>query len=406
MTTLNGDVSTLGLSTPDRTEQPELGPARLRQLRAEMTRHGADWLVVAGTADVAYATGYRSVSDAVIGRGGLVALVGHDDLWLCGPTADGPAAVDAGVPADRYVGWGRFYFEHAATDAPAPDPKDAQSSLEEAVLTAVTRARAGGRVLVDQALAEVLGAHLPSTSSAEPGSHTVVASARATKLPDEIALLRQAAHLAEAGIEAACQAVAIGVTERRLGAIVAATMAAGGGEPRFVVVTSGPRSALADAPLSDRAARYGDIIRFDVGCVLHGYWSDVGRTAVLGEPDSVLSRRYEAVLAGEEAQRQAIRAGTTGGHLFDVAVEHVEAAGVSPYRRHHCGHGIGLEVYEVPGVRPDSRDVLAPGMTLNVETPYYQLGWGGIMVEDTYLVHDDGPEPLTASSRELRVIEA
>jgi Xaa-Pro aminopeptidase len=403
MTLINGDVSL----SPQGPEQPHvdgLAAARLERLRTQMRRHGADWLLAAGTADVAYASGYRSVSDAVIGRGGLVALVGHDDLWLCGPTADGPAAVDAGLPADRYVGYGRFFFEQATpSSACMPEQVEPSGSLSEAVRAAVARAGARGRVLAADDLVEQARDWLPA-ASVEAGAHAVVASARAAKLPGEVALLRRAAGLAEAGIEAACQAIAAGVTERQLGATVAATMAAGGGEPRFVVVAAGPRSALADAPLTDRAVAWGDIVRFDVGCVFEGYWSDVGRTAVLGEPDDLLSQRYAAVLAGEEAQRNAIRIDTPGSQLFDVAVQHVEAGGVRPYRRHHCGHGIGLDVYEPPGVRPDSTDVLRPGMTLNVETPYYELGWGGIMVEDTYLVGDDGPEPLTSSSRELRVI--
>lgn len=404
MTMLNSDVSGL-LPGPEQPHVDGLAAARLERLRAHMRRHDADWLLVTGTADVAYVSGYRSVSDAVIGRGGLVALVGHEDLWLCGPTADGPAAVDAGLPSDRYLGCGRFFFEATtASSAWTPEQREPFSSLSDAVRAALAHAGVSGRVLADDNLAEQARTWLPSAVSVEAGAHMAVASARARKLPGEVALLRRAARLAEDGIEAACQAIAVGVTERQLGALVAATMAAGGGEPRFVVVTAGPRSALADAPLTDRTVAVGDIIRFDVGCVLEGYWSDVGRTAVLGEPDAVLSRRYAAVLAGEEAQRNAIRPATSGRHLFDVAVQHVEAGGVSPYRRHHCGHGIGLDVYEPPAVRPDSSDVLEQGMTLNVETPYYELGWGGIMVEDTYLVDEEGPEALTTSSRELRVI--
>jgi Xaa-Pro aminopeptidase len=100
VTILNGDL-THGFSAPEQEDLDGLAAARLDRLRAQMRGHDADWVLVAGAADVAYATGYRSVSDAVIGRGGLVALVGHDDLWLCGPTADGPAAVDAGLPPDR-----------------------------------------------------------------------------------------------------------------------------------------------------------------------------------------------------------------------------------------------------------------------------------------------------------------
>lgn len=382
-----------------------LAGARLARLRSVMADFDADWLLVSGVADVLYASDYRSVSDAVIGRGGLVALVGSEDLWLCGPAADGPAAVDGGLPADRYVGWGRFYFDEVAGPTPGWAHADRYAALPDAVAEALIRSGAGGRVLAEADLGVLAAATLP-TASVSSGARKVTAAARAAKLPGEVQLLRRAAELAEAGIEAALSDLRAGVTERELGARVAATMAAGGGEPRFIVVATGERSALADAPLSGRTVEPGDIVRFDVGCIVDGYWSDVGRTAVLGEPDPTLARRYEAVLDGEEQQLRAIAPGLGGAELFDIAVAHVEAGGIMPYRRHHCGHGIGLDIYETPGVRPGSEDVLREGMTLNVETPYYELGWGGIMVEDTVVVTAEGCEWLTASPRALRVVDA
>lgn len=91
--------------------------------------------------------------------------------------------------------------------------------------------------------------------------------------------------------------------------------------------------------------------------------------------------------------------------LFHRAIEVVEqTGGPNPYRRQHCGHGIGLEVYEAPIVRPDSPTPLEPGMTFCFETPYYELGWGGMMVEDTLVVTDDGVRLLTDRARGLTVI--
>ena len=380
-----------------------LADARLARLRSVMADSDADWLLVSGVADVLYASGYRSVSDAVIGRGGLVALVGADDLWLCGPAADGPAAVAGGLAADRYVGWGRFFFDEPDGPTPGWAHADRYAGLSEAVAEALLRSGAGGRLLSEGDLG-ALAAGTLRRASVSGGARSVTAAARSVKLPGEVELLRRSAQLAEAGIEAALADVRTGVTERELGARVAATMAAGGAEPRFIVVATGERSSLADAPLSDRTIGPGDIIRFDVGCNLDGYWSDVGRTAVLGEPDPTLARRYAAVLEGEEQQLRAIAPGLGGGELFDIAIAHVERGGITPYRRHHCGHGIGLDVYETPGIRPGSEDVLREGMTLNVETPYYELGWGGIMVEDTVVVTADGCEWLTASRRDLRTV--
>ena len=101
----------------------------------------------------------------------------------------------------------------------------------------------------------------------------------------------------------------------------------------------------------------------------------------------------------------ALLPGVRAGELFDVAVAAVEGAGLSPYRRHHCGHGIGSSVYEPPIVSPGADDVIEPGMVVCLETPFYELGWGGMMVEDTIVVTGGGHRMLTRSDRSLRVIE-
>jgi Xaa-Pro dipeptidase len=69
----------------------------------------------------------------------------------------------------------------------------------------------------------------------------------------------------------------------------------------------------------------------------------------------------------------------------------------------NCGHGIGIDVHEFPALSPANEGVaLEDGMTLCVETPYYQISWGGMMVEDMIVVGPTGNECLTHLPRELR----
>lgn len=227
---------------------------------------------------------------------------------------------------------------------------------------------------------------------------------RAVKLPGEIDRLRAAARLTEQGIDAAISALAAGVTERELEAVIATTISAGGARPKFVVVTTGARAAYADIYADDTPVRPGDLVRFDVGCFYDGYCSDLGRTAVLGEPTDLQARRYAAILAGEQRQLEICKPGLTASELFEAAVDTVRDSGIPDYRRNHCGHGIGLEGYEGFSVNATSEHVLEPGNTLCVETPFYSLGWGGMMVEDTLHVTEHGAELLSDSVRELRVI--
>src|SRR5262249_16862429 len=148
----------------------------------------------------------------------------------------------------------------------------------------------------------------------------------------------------------------------------------------------------------------GELLRMDVGCDVDGYWSDMARTAVLGAPTPLQRARFDALLAGQQAELQAIRPGCRAGELFDLAVRTTRAGGLREYRRHHTGHGIGLEIYEPPSIAPGGAEIVLEGMVLCLETPFYEIGWGGILTEDTLVVTADGHRCFTISSRELRVV--
>lgn len=368
-----------------------------------------DAFLAVSPANVFYASGYRSTAGELFPAHRMVAVIGTDCARLVLPVADSAPAADAGVDPATLVAYGRFYFE--STDGAAIPTKlvDQHPDWVAALRTAVDAAGLGSATLgVDDA---ALGDHgVAIVGDALPDATIVPASAwayqvRANKLEGEAELLARAARLAENGISAALAVADEGWTEKQIAAVVASTMVAGGGSPRFIVVTAGQRSALADAFPTDNPWRPGDLLRFDVGCVLDGYWSDMARTAVLGEPTPLQRRRYDQLAAGESEQLEHIRPGIKASELFDVAMKTVIDSGFGPYRRQHCGHGIGLEVYEPPVLNPAGDTVLEPGMVFCLETPYYELGWGGMMCEDTVIVTEDGHRRFTMSSRELRVIE-
>lgn len=374
------------------------------RLREALAGSPYDWLALGSGPHIGYATGYRSVAGDLFALHRMVAFVSADRTVLVGGASDGAAALESGISPDDYVPFGTFYFESASGTAPESRLAGVHDSLHDAVVDAMARARVFGRVGVDGGAVDLSA--LLAGEGAEPVDATDwMYELRAIKLPGEVDRLRKAARLAEQGIDAAIAAASAGVTEIELANMVAAEMAAGGGAPRFTVVTSGPRSALSDARPTDRELEAGDLVRFDVGCTYDGYWSDIGRTAVVGEPDDLQASRYAAILAGEEAQLEMVRAGITAESLFDAAVATVEAHGLAPYRRHHCGHAIGTEVYERPVVAPGWPTVLQAGMVFCVETPFYEIGWGGMMVEDALVVTEEGAEVMTVSDRSLRVIE-
>lgn len=384
--------------------------ARRERLLEQLDAAPFDAFLAVAPANVDYASGYRSMSGAVHGRASVAALVTPGRTVLAGAVADSAPALAGGIADEDFVGYGRFYFESADGAAAPTQMVDTHDSLVSAILTTVDRlGLRGATVGLDEA-----ALHPRDVARLEqelPGARFVDASAwatrtRARKLPGEVELLRRSARLAEDGVTAAVEAARPGTTEKELAAIVAGVMVAGGCQPRFVVVTSGERSALSDCFATDRPLAVGDLVRFDVGGILDGYWSDIGRTAVVGPPSPRQRALYDAIYDGEQAQLELARPGVPAEEVFATAVRTVEAGGLTPYRRHHCGHGIGLEVYEPPIVSPGVTTPLEEGMTFCFETPYYELGWGGMMVEDTLVITADGCEMFNTSDRTLRVIGA
>jgi len=368
-----------------------------------------DAFLAVSPANVYYATGYRSTAGDLFAAHRMVAVVTPDRSRLVLPVADSAPAIDAGVDPETLVAYGRFYFESPNGAAIPTQLVDQHSDWMAALRTAVRSIGLESATLgVDDA---TLGDHgVAIVRDFFPDATIVPASAwayqvRAKKLDSEAELLARAARLAENGITAALAVAGDGWTEREIAAVVATTMVAGGGSPRFIVVTAGQRSALADAFPTDNPWRQGDLLRFDVGCVIDGYWSDMARTAVLGQPTPLQQRRYDQLAAGEAEQLKQIRPGIKASDLFEIAMRTVAEDGFGPYRRQHCGHGIGLEVYEPPVLNPANETLIEPGMVFCLETPYYELGWGGMMCEDTVIVTEDGHRRFTISDRELQVIE-
>jgi Xaa-Pro aminopeptidase len=107
-----------------------------------------------------------------------------------------------------------------------------------------------------------------------------------------------------------------------------------------------------------------------------------------------------------------IRPGVPVGDLFRMGTATVRSSGIPHYQRHHVGHGIGLEFYEAPvlvgapcdddaGRANGSGMTLRSGMVINVELPYYELGLGGLQIEDTVVIRSGGYERLTTSDHGL-----
>ncbi|MDW6023296.1 Xaa-Pro peptidase family protein [Mesorhizobium sp. BAC0120] len=366
-----------------------------------------DLIVSSESANKAYLSGYVSMAHDLAPSYRSAVLATRDCASLVVSAADAGPAFDLLRDPGLIYRYGEFYFETAGGGEPKGYNVKPKAAFEDAAADALRSVKpSSGRVGIDRADGDLLwnlGRDFLGEDKVVDVTSEMRAS-RATKTTAEVKRLRRATVLVEEGFQKIIDAGHAGMTELDLAAMVSERMVAGGGVPRFVSVTSGPRSALADAYATPRKIAEGELIRIDAGCTVDGYWSDLGRTFVFGEPDTRQSKTYQAILAGIEDELAAVKAGVAANKLFEIAVSSVKANGIPHYKRQHCGHGIGLRAYDSPVVNSTDRTTLLAGMCLCLETPYYELNLDGMMVEDTIQVTSDGYEPLTTISRELFVI--
>jgi Xaa-Pro dipeptidase len=400
--------------------------ARARRILAERRLDG---LVALGPENVTYLTGYDSWTVYTFRALDVYALL----------TAEGAAALVAPVDAIDYLAqrpadtealytYGTFHVarspgvpladaEHrvAAMREAAPHDASAPAALRRAVADlGLAKGRIGFDTRSPAAVrCERLRESLPGVRL-EPADE-VFADLRRVKTEAEIDHLRHAAQVVEDAIQRAFGEARPGGTEADLASTIAAATAARHVTPGHCETSAGTRGSACFPFSTERRLAAGDVIRSDCGGRYRGYWADTGRTAVLGEPPEALDRCFAAVHAGIEAMLSAVRPGVPAGELFTIGVQTVRDNGIGHYQRHHAGHGIGLDMYEPPllvgvGGSADIHasggpgDVLAEGMVLNVELPYYELGLGGVQIEETLVVRADGYELLTRAPRGMRRI--
>ena len=141
-----------------------------------------------------------------------------------------------------------------------------------------------------------------------------------------------------------------------------------------------------------------------------GYHGDMTRTFVVGEPDDTVSEWFDRTHEAFDAALDAVEPGVTGAAVHDAVCDVYEDAEIPTLRSdptaetgfiHSTGHGVGLDVHELPRVAPDG-DELRPGHVVTIEPGLYDPSVGGVRIEDLIVVTDDGYENLTEYPVELR----
>ncbi|HMD30180.1 MAG TPA: Xaa-Pro peptidase family protein, partial [Steroidobacteraceae bacterium] len=235
---------------------------------------------------------------------------------------------------------------------------------------------------------------------------------RAAKDAEELALMRQSARLISDVWTDAVRNVKPGISELAVAADIERSMKLqGASAPSFeTIVASGPRSAWPHARPTPKLLRKNELVVLDQGAILRDYCSDMTRTVFLGR-SSVGARAgvrdtarnkvrslYDAVLEAQEAAIAAIRPGVSAASVDAAARKVFKRLGLDRYFTHSTGHGLGLEIHEMPRLGRAEETLLESGMVVTVEPGVYIERMGGIRIEDEVLVTSRGAEFLTSAS--------
>jgi len=369
---------------------------RLGLVRGQMGARSLDSLVVIHPASIHWLTGseaksYQEFQCLIVGAresSPLVALVRAGEVH----------ELETEARVDEVVGWGGGIAE---------DPI--------AAFEAVARRHGvlGGRVGLEvpgyylhphhyEALRDLIGADRLVDAT------LLVADLRMVKSPLELAYVREAARLADLGMQQFTAASPLGRSELELaGDIYGALLGAGSGIAASPInLVSGPRSAYSHGAPTERRLAVGDFGSIEFGATFKRYTSTIGRQFVLGRPTARMRELYDVVRAASDAMLAVIGDGVAAIEVHEAARQIIAAAGLDRYRVHLSGYGLGPSFppswAEPLHLLEGTSYTLRAGMVITVEPPVFIGEEGlGARIIDNVIVTDSGADLLSTVTRDL-----
>lgn len=253
-------------------------------------------------------------------------------------------------------------------------------------------------------LAAILELAFPGVSVVSADS--VLDCLESTKTAIELEQMRRASKLAETGFREADHTIAAGRREDEVAAELQAIFSrnANDGFERgngYFFCMSGPNSAKAAgayARTRRRILEEGDLVMIHANTVGDGFWTDITRTFVVGDASDQQKKMREAIEEARTAALQAIAPGALARTVDQAARDVLKEHGFGAEFKHATGHGVGFAATNpnaLPRIHPRSPDVLAAGMTFNIEPAIYIDGVSGMRHCDVVACSESGADVLT-----------
>lgn len=301
------------------------------------------------------------------------------------------------------------YTDQAKTETKGVEVREIQGKLEESVSRVIKELRIqrmgyeAERTSV--ALLDILKEKAPRRTEWSAQNNWLDAL-RAIKDKGEIHLVRKAADLASQACRMLVKWIKPGVMELDIAAELEFWMRKQGAEKLSFdpVIASGPRSGFPHSRASVHRLPAKGWVVVDFGALVRGYSSDMTRTFYLGRPNKEDRRWYRAVQEAQEKAIRFLRPGRRSDEPYWLVKKSLKRHRLDELFTHGLGHGIGLELHEVPSLSYKAPERLYANMIVTVEPGVYLPNQAGIRIEDMVLLTSNGCELLTDFSRDLLVL--
>ncbi|MBR6524111.1 MAG: aminopeptidase P family protein [Clostridia bacterium] len=234
----------------------------------------------------------------------------------------------------------------------------------------------------------------------------VVTNLRILKDEKEITALKKAAWIADRAFDHVLPLIKTGVKEIEIAAEIEYSMRKNGAENIAfdTIVASGPNAAKPHGTASEKPIQPGDFVVMDYGCIVDGYCSDITRTVAVGPITEAQKSVYNSVLFVQTKMLSLIHSGMACSEADAIARRHFSLFGCEKYFTHSLGHGVGIDIHEQPNLSGRSDKIISDNMVITVEPGLYLDGKYGVRIEDTVVISGGKPYRLTNSPKELIII--
>ena len=377
------------LPTISRAEYPK----RWAQVQQLMEREGVDLLLIYSDDHATYGPAYARHLTGFITHFEptcMLFLRGREPSMLVGPETLGYARLHSAITDIRVL----RELTHPDEDYPFATIEGLGEIVGSLVDPAsIRRMGIAGRSMIPYAL-------LRSFIDVLPGEWADVdeqmGALRAIKSAEEIAVISYAYTIAEAGLAAAIRAIEPGVPERHVAAEAEYAMRKLGVEGYGIdpMVSSGENSSPILCRTTMREIGKDDLVLLTFAPRYEGYHAAIGLPVLVGNPSDEAKRAVEAAILAQQTCASMLRAGQTCA--AEAAARAVmEQAGFGRNFLYSGIHSVGVIEFEAPIFGPSSKAIMQPGMVLSIDIPVFDGTWGGLRVEDGYLIEPEGAKRLT-----------